>query len=275
MASDPNDARSNNGLTRPALERVLARAAELQTHEGNDDGAPMTEAQLLELGKEVGLSADALRQALAEERAQSPLPDSGGFTSFFTGTRYASAARTVPGTPTQVLATLDALMQRQEQLIVKRRFTDQLVWESRKDLIASLRRGLALDGHRYDLARATDVSGIVAAVGSTKTHVRLVADFRDNRETRTKGAIGGSIAMLITGAPLVVIGVAPVLAAIPPILLAGAVLSITRRQYRKSAHRAQVALEQALDHLEFGTAKPVTAGAQLLDALTNATRLPR
>ncbi len=274
MASDPTEPRGT-GLTRAALERVLARAAELHTQDGSDDGAPMTEAQLLDLGKEVGLSADALRQALAEERAQSPLPDSAGFTSFFTGTRYASAARTVPGTPTQVLAALDGLMQRQEQLIVKRRFVDQLVWESRKDLMASFRRALALDGHRFDLVKATDVSGIVAAVGATKTHVRLVADFRDDRETRTKAAIGGSAALMITGVPLFVIGVAPVLAALPPLLLSAAAISITRRQYRRSAHRAQVALEQALDHLEFGAAKPVTAGAAILDAISTAARLPR
>ncbi len=275
MASDPIEPRST-GLTRPALERVLARAAELHTQDGSDDGAPMTEAQLLELGKEVGLSADALRQALAEERAQSPLPAAGGVTAFFTGTRYASASRTVPGTPAQVLGALDAMMQRQEQLIVKRRFVDQLVWESRKDLLASLRRGLALDGHRYDLARATDVSGIVVAVGSTKTHVRLVADFRDDRETRSKVAVGGSIGGAVAlGVPLAVMSVTPVLVVVPPLLVAAIIVSAVRRSYRTSTQRAQVALEQALDHLEFGSGKPVTAGAQLLDALTSAARLPR
>jgi Flp pilus assembly protein TadB len=69
--------------------------------------------------------------------------------------------------------------------------------------------------------------------------------------------------------------VTPVLVVVPPLLVAAIIVSAVRRSYRTSTQRAQVALEQALDHLEFGSGKPVTAGAQLLDALTSAARLPR
>ena len=64
--------RSKAVVTRAALERVLARAAELQNASGDDTERPetLTEAQIEELGKEVGLSAQHLRQALAEERAR-------------------------------------------------------------------------------------------------------------------------------------------------------------------------------------------------------------
>jgi len=54
-------------LDRSSLERVLARAAELQSTTG-ETGEEFTEEQLLELGREVGLSPQNLRQALAEER---------------------------------------------------------------------------------------------------------------------------------------------------------------------------------------------------------------
>jgi len=54
-------------LDRAALERVLGRAAELQAG-GADAPETLTEAQLLEIGREVGLSPEHLRQALAEER---------------------------------------------------------------------------------------------------------------------------------------------------------------------------------------------------------------
>jgi hypothetical protein len=57
-------------LDRSSLERVLARAAELQSGP-SDTGEEFTEEQLLELGKEVGLSPQHLRQALAEERTRS------------------------------------------------------------------------------------------------------------------------------------------------------------------------------------------------------------
>ena len=67
-------------LDRSGLERVLARAAELQSATG-ETPEQITEAQLIELGKEVGLSAQHLRQALAEERTRSldPAPEKNSF----------------------------------------------------------------------------------------------------------------------------------------------------------------------------------------------------
>ena len=61
----------STALSRAALERVLARAAQLQAASGEgDDAGAMSEEQLVDLGKEVGLSGDLLRQALAEERGR-------------------------------------------------------------------------------------------------------------------------------------------------------------------------------------------------------------
>ena len=45
----------------------------------------MTEDQLVELGKEVGLSAELLRQALAEERSRTLLPAESGWLAGITG----------------------------------------------------------------------------------------------------------------------------------------------------------------------------------------------
>ena len=108
-------ARREQALSRAALERVLARAAQLQaaTGEGDEPGS-MTEAQLVELGKEVGLSGDLLRQALAEERGRTLLPVESGWLASVTGVAAVTAARTVTGRPAAVLAALDAWMQREE-----------------------------------------------------------------------------------------------------------------------------------------------------------------
>ena len=56
-------------LDRASLERVLARASELQAGSGETPDE-FTEDQLIDLGKEVGLSPQHLRQALAEERTR-------------------------------------------------------------------------------------------------------------------------------------------------------------------------------------------------------------
>jgi hypothetical protein len=262
-----------NALSRAALERVLARAAQLQAASGDgDDAGSMTEEQLVELGKEVGLSGELLRQALAEERGRTLVPDEAGMLARITGVAAVTAARTVPGNSAAVLGALDAWMQRSEALQVKRRFADQLVWEARRDVFSIVRRTLPIWGRGFELAPANDVSAIVAAVGTTKAHVRIVADFSVTRSQRVTTGTAFAIAMLLVTAPLMAIGVAPELAVIPSALGALLALFVTRRQYRQLVSRAQVALEQALDRLEFSDAKPATTAQVLLDALIGPPR---
>lgn len=264
-------------LNRAALERVLARAAQLQADSGDDDGdgggGAMSEAQLIELGKEVGLTPDAMRQALAEERSRTLVPEEKGAIALLTGAVSVTAARTVKGTPAQVLTAIDTILQRDEALMVKRRFADQLVWEARRDIFTAIRRGLKLDGKHHALASANDVGGVVAAIGSDRTHVRLLANYREERERRSKMSVALSGTFLLTAIPLLVMGVMPIVAVAPPLIVAAAVLSFTRQHYRKTLERAQVTLEQVLDRLEFGEARPATAGQVLLDALTRPPRL--
>jgi hypothetical protein len=274
--TDDKSPTPGTALSRAALERVLARAAELHAASGDaDETGGMNEAQLLDLGREVGLSADALRQALAEERSRTLVPEEGGVAAVFTGPASVTAARTVNGTPSRILAALDEMMQRDEALQVKRRFTDQLVWESRRDVFSALRRGLKLGGRGFDLTGANDVSAMAADAGSNRSHVRLAADFREARERRAKGAVLAVFAFLCTGAPLLVIGVPLWLAAVPPLVLAAATLSLTRRNYRKMLTRAMIALEQALDRLEFADARRPSPAQAILDAFAAPPRLPK
>ena len=263
-------------LSRAALERVLARAAQLQAASGEDDeSGAMTEEQLVELGKEVGLSGELLRQALAEERSRTLLPAESGWLASVTGVSAVTAARTVPGTPAAVLGAIDAWMQRSEALQVKRRFADQLVWEARRDIFSVIRRTIPIWGRGFELIPANDVSAIVAAVGPNRAHARIVADFSVARSRRATSGAALAFAMLLITAPLIAIGVAPVLAAIPSALAALLALFITRRQYRQLVSRAQVSLEQALDRLEFADAKPATTAQVLLDAFIGPPRPPR
>ncbi|MFI5246749.1 MAG: hypothetical protein ACHQQR_16065 [Gemmatimonadales bacterium] len=274
--SDPPAGIREQALSRAALERVLARAAQLQAAIGDgDEPGSMTEAQLVELGKEVGLSGELLRQALAEERGRTLLPAESGWLASLTGVSAVTAARTVTGKPATVLAALDAWMQRGEALQVKRRFADQLVWEARRDIFAVIRRTLPIWGRGLELGPANEVSAIVAPVGPEKTHARIVADFSVTRSRRATTGAALACAMLLITAPLVVIHVPPLLAAIPAALAALLTMLVTRRQYRQLVSRAQVSLEQALDRLEFADAKPATTAQALLDAFIGPPRPPK
>ena len=99
----------------------------------------MTEAQLVDLGKEVGLSADVLRQAMAEERSRAVVPEERGILGSLTGTATVTASRTVRGTSNQVLSAVDDWMQRNEAREVKRPFGDQLISKPPRDVTAQLR----------------------------------------------------------------------------------------------------------------------------------------
>lgn len=258
---------AGGALTRSALERVLARAAELQAASGDgDEAGAMTEAQLIELGQEVGLSADALRQALAEERSRAVLPDDRGWLATFAGSASVTAARTVAMPAPDALRTIDAWMQKNEALQVKRRFADQLVWEARPDFFATLLRGLRFGGRRYELASASDVGAIVSSMDASHSHVRLVADYSAARARRIGSAASVVAVGLIAGGVLLALGFFAPVAAIPPVAAGLVTFFAARRQHRAHLARGQVALEQALDRLEFGDRAPGSAAAALLDA---------
>jgi hypothetical protein len=56
-------------ISREALDRIIQRAAELQTGE-RDIGEGLSEPELLALGQDVGIPARYLKQALLEERTR-------------------------------------------------------------------------------------------------------------------------------------------------------------------------------------------------------------
>jgi hypothetical protein len=241
-------------VTRGALERVLARAAELQSASGEDIGPAetLTEAQVLDLGKEVGLSPDHIRQALAEERARvEPLetPGEGLGYRLFGATRIATQ-RAVRGTPQRLLATLDRWMQHEEWLRILRQREDRIVWEPREGLLASMRR---LFGARaYALHRASHISATVIAVDQAYSLVRLEADFSLHRRTMASQTVAGAaFGSLSTGA-MVMMGFMLPVAVVPAIGIAGVSYATSRRTHRAVTHRALLTLEQVLDRLERG-----------------------
>ena len=264
-------------LDRAALERVLARAAELQAGTG-DASEALSEQQLLEIGREVGLSETHLRQALAEERTRVAFPEDGeqGLLDRFAGPRATHASRAVPGTPADVLAALDTSMQRDECLVVKRRFSDRIVWEPRRDLVGSIKRGFNVGGRGYHLTRADDVGATVVPLDAARTLVRLDASLAESRASRVKGGAGvvglgvaGTAAVAIADlfAPgFGAIALAPVLAS-----LGGAAGML--RQHEWTAARVQLALEQVLDRLEHQEVRRTLPGlAGVIGAVTRTIR---
>jgi hypothetical protein len=251
-------------IDRTVLERVLARAAQLQLAAGEETGMAdgLSEAQLLDVGREVGLSPTHLRQALAEERTRVTVPEERGLIAQVAGAAMATAHRTVPGTPSEVLATLSQTMLRDESLTVKRRYADRVTWEPRRDFWAAFRRLAPSAGRTYDLLRANEVAATAVPVDAARTLVRLDADVSRTRAQRLQGGAlvaaggAGSGGLVLGGAILVHAFLLPALLVATVPVLAGLALGVgVARSHRQTVERAQLALEQVLDRLEHGEAR--------------------
>jgi hypothetical protein len=161
------------------------------------------------------------------------------------------ASRTVRGTPESVFASLEAWMQREESLQVKRRFPDRVIWEPRPGMITEVRRTFNIGGRGYHLSRAYEVAATAFAVEDDRVLVRLEANLANVRTQRL--AAGGATTGVGVAATVVLLALgffAPVAAIPTAVGLVGGY--VTARSHSPVVARAQVALEQVLDRLERG-----------------------
>ncbi len=255
-------------IDRAAVDRILARALELQADVAPDQQGQLTEAQLLDLAKEVGLDPINLRQAIAEERTRVAIPEEHGLLASLYGGASASAQRTVRGTPAQVLAALDDWMQRQESLASQRYLgSERIVWEARRDFLGIVRRSVS--GRGFALARATDVAATVIALDQARVLVRLDARLGGYRRVMAQQNAAFTGAGVVAGGVLAVLSFPLLAAAAPAVLIAPAVFAAGRASHQRSVARAQIALEQVLDRLERGEAgRPPTLLSMLAAAVS-------
>ena len=265
-------------LDRASFERVLARAAELQAGQ-TEPAEQMSEAQLIDVGKEVGIGAEHVRLALAEERTRVQLPVEAGMVGGLFGGEGVTASRVVQGTAAELLSRLDGWMQREESLRPKRRFSDRLTWEARRDLLGSIQQGMNLGGRAYGLTSADEVGATVVAVDDTRCIVRLDAGYHQRRRRQVLGSsilVGGGLLGL--GGVMALASLIPegsllfgtLVGSIPALGGAGLGYVVAQAQRRRVA-RAQLALEQILDRLERGEMRksnnPLAPLAEFIDVV--------
>ena len=264
------DSNSNLPATKPpldrsAIDRVLARAAELQAAASSHDTSDLlSEAELMEIGKEAGINPATLSQALAEERSRVAIPEQSGFVASITGPGIATASRTVRGKPEEVLAAVDRWMQSDECLRVQRRFPDRITWEAKTGFLGTLQRNLNVSGKAFHLVRASQVAATVIPVDEDRVVVRLDADFSQSRQGRVQVAGGTLFAGILGSGVVAVLGsflAAPEAALIVggaaavPTLAGAGIGYLVGKGHREVIMKAQLALEQTLDRLEFGTTR--------------------
>jgi len=243
-------------IDRAALERIIQRAAELQTAD-RDIAEELTPEQVLALGREVGIPGRYLQQALLEERTRLVTVQPSGTWERIAGPAQVGAQRAVPGTVADIEAVLVEWMEEKELFCVQRQQPGRITWEPLGGIAAAFRRSTAAL-HRGSaammLARADTVSATVIALDPGRCHVTLTAEARKARAQ----FVGGGAAL--AGAGMLGAGLMVVLGALLPVALIPAPVAIgigygVARQYRSALFRIQLGLERALDQLEQGGAQ--------------------
>jgi hypothetical protein len=263
-------------IDRAALERIIHRAAELQTAE-REIGEGLTPDQVLALGREVGIPGRYLQQALLEERARIVEAGPGGFLSRTVGPAAIAAQRVVRGEREMIEATLIRWLEKNELFSVQRHQPGRITWEPTGGFQAAYRRAVgAVGGNKRPimLARADTVSCTVLELEPGYCNVALTATAGKARGE----SVGGSAALASAG--VVGTGVLAAIGAVFPVVLiplpvALALGYIALRRYGPVVARIQLGLERALDHLEHGNRAerllPPTP-PRLLDLLANEVR---
>lgn len=281
MADEP--AIPRDAIPREALERVLARATELQGVSGEPTEA-ISESRLMEVAREVGIDAQHLRQALAEERARIAFdaPDSGPILDSL-GTALVDAQRVVPGNANDVQARLDAWLPRMEGLAVRRKTPQRTSWEPRHDPLGNALRALGAGGRRFDLVRVDQLIATVTPIDESKSVVRFDVELSAARRSQRNLALGLAVGVnaLVFGTLSTVAMVAASNATNPAGIITGlgvlgavqlgagyGVWRAIKGAYQRTLSRVRLRTEQLLDELEHGGMKaPDSVLGQVTKAL--------
>lgn len=239
-------------IDRDAIERIIQRAAELQTGE-RDISSGLTPEEILALGKDVGIPERYLQQAMLEERSRTASPPPAGALDGIVGPGTVRAERVVRGSAEEIEQRLVRYFDDYELLTVQRRQPGRVSWEPVGAMQGALRRSSAmLQGNRpFMLAKARLVSVTIVPLEPGFCHVALAAELHGTRS----GYLGGATAIGTLG--LVGAGIVTLLS---PYLLAAAVPALGGtlaawaivRQYHPIVARTQLGLECSLDYLERG-----------------------
>lgn len=185
------------------LESIVRRAARMQQRAGEPGQQSLTEDEVIQIGRQVGLEPDHVRRAMAEVHAESllpaPDPDSRLF-SLLAGDARLPVRRVVPGEPEVIQQRLEAVLADEENLTPLRRRPGRSVWEPSGNVFDRVQRSLGLDGRSYALARARHVDLSVAELEPGWTLVTATADLtRERNEALSGGGFGALFAVVAAG----------------------------------------------------------------------------
>jgi hypothetical protein len=238
-------------IDRAALDRIIQRAAELQTAE-RDIGDNLTSDEVMALGREVGIPGRYLQQALLEERTRLVTAGPSGLAERLTGPAAVTAQRVVRGEQDPIEQQLVRWLEQNELFTVLRHQPGRITWEPVGGLQAAIRRATAAAGgakRPMMLARADTVDATIVGLEPGYCHVSLTAGARKARAEALGGGVAFATAGVAGAGVLVALGALLPLALLPAPVALGLGYAMLRR-YPPVMSRIHLGLERALDQLE-------------------------
>jgi len=173
---------------------VIRRAAEIQFQSTEERGGWLTAEEILRIGEEVGLEPHFLRRAMEEIRVQErvPLPEEDrSLLGRLLGPERLQVARVLPGSRSQLESRIFARLRDREGMQAVRRLEGVSIWEPSEGWITRLKRGVRWGGHRYDLARLSQIRVAISPVEAGSCLVTVTLDLGAIRRSEGGVLLGG------------------------------------------------------------------------------------
>jgi hypothetical protein len=237
-------------LSNRDFELVIRRAAELQARDAEGaDGDGIDEAEVLRIGRELGLSTQHLHRALAE--VQGAGPPEGGVIKWMYGPSSVSVGRTVKGGAAQVARTLENYLVEREYLSVLRRLPDRVLYTRASGATAAVGRAMSKAFNRTPPLGVANLESTVRRIEDDYTYVGLSTTLAGHRAGTALASLGGGLSGGGLVAAVLGIAIAP-LAALGGIPIALGVAYGGHLYYSGMVKRIQTQFESLLDRLEHG-----------------------
>jgi len=232
------------------LEAIIRRAVEIQMAAGGEEGDGIPEAEVVRIGRELGLEPATVRRAIADVRGRPPAER--GVLSATMGAKTVVAARTVRRPAAAVGMLLEEYLVTCEYMVVQRRFPDRTRYVRGTGMGAAMGRAFRKVQERHASLDLPHMDVAVSAVDEDTCYVELSVDMGSMRSGLFAGAVagGGGAAAAIVTAVLATPIVDPLaLTAIP--VLGGSLLGM-RAIFGSMSRSTHEKLESFLDRLEHG-----------------------
>ncbi len=252
---------SGGPLTRRDFDRVMRRAAELAADDPGGTGEAFSDAEVVRIGREVGLPERHVRRALAEHRAGSGGTGEGWWS---TGKRMLllrdeiRASRTIERPRAAIRRELDEFMVGGQLLQRVRLGDDLLQYRPAVDWMSRVARGASFRSRQHYVAssRLVEIRLERVKAGSTLVGIRvdpgIAANYRNwwALASIAVGGVGGAAVALSMDPSLLAFGAIVVAGTTAFVLSSLAVVLLAGPGFRRRLADVQSEVEGVLDGLE-------------------------